>query len=545
MPQSGGFQRECDCYDCRERRRLQLQQLIASKLKEYKEENSSNIEEFDKLLIFIESVKKIQTQPEVEKKYTATWGYKPNYFIDPKEFSEYSIPELKDDNTGKDNTMTGYEYVQTHNLHRANYSHMRAMLQHAWKNTGQRVPFDIDTRFQRDNHKIAEYLRETFSDSQLDQAHYDARATYSRGRPKGARNIDKIKSFNELDTVFKDESSQFNQDNAKALEENKNQDTSDFVLMSWLKQQGYVNATDLGRVASNVGLALKTYVEEEIAKIKLNVPTTIEIKRTNLPTLDMGVQHRCFPSLLKICNASLRGGSHLNVWVYGPAGTGKSTAAELVAKALELEFYTLGKQSTEYGILGFINVSGYQTTEFRRAYENGGIFCGDEIDGWMPDALIALNMALANGHCAFPDKMVKRHPNFIFIACANTVGTGATMDYVGRMKQDAAFLDRFVSLYWPLDEALEDSLVANKQWLGRVRYVRNKIQQVGIKGHLITPRAAIFGEALLAAGLSIKEVEQSTLQKGLSDTQWSQVKPPTSWIDDVAPIFEQEQDYAA
>lgn len=285
---------------------------------------------------------------------------------------------------------------------------------------------------------------------------------------------------------------------------------------------------------------IKAYCESNFTKlfdkvnsIELSKPTVVTLERQNLAPLELGVTHRHFPRLLKMCNAALRNKSHLNIWIYGPAGTGKSTAAEKIAEALSLDFYTNGKLATEYAVLGFINTTGYQTTQFRQAFENGGIYLADEIDGSMPDALLALNGALANGHCVFPDKVVKRHPNFIFLAAANTTGTGATIDYVGRFKQDAAFNDRFVFLDWPLDEGLEDSLVADKAWLQRVRYVRSKIISVGIKGHLITPRAAIYGEALLAAGLSIDEVDKSVLQKGLSEAQWSQVKPTYAYSPEV------------
>lgn len=465
-------------------------------------------------------------QLEIEKINNAT-GVK---FTLLKDYPRINIQE--NTNQGDTDTMRGYEYVQPYNRYKANYTHLRAMLNEIWKreNTPGYLRFTIDIKFERDRDKIADYLMNMFTPNQLDNAHNDARANYKRGRPQGALNKDKIKSFSELDALLEDSGVDYSNGTTDGTQENKPTgegmlDISQFVTHTFLKSKNYVNVAELRDILTNVENTLRNHHEQEIAKIKLQAPTILELKRGNLPEIKLGVQHRCFPTLLRMCAASLRSGHKLNAWVYGPAGTGKSTAAEKVAEALELEFYTLGKQSTEYGILGFINVSGYQTTEFRKAYENGGIFCGDEIDGWMPDALIALNMALANGHCAFPDRMVKRHPNFIFIACANTVGTGATMDYVGRMKQDAAFLDRFVSLYWPLDEGLEDSLVANKDWLKRVREVRNAVQRVGIKGHLITPRAAIFGESLLAAGLTMAETEASTLKKGLSDTQWEQVKP--------------------
>lgn len=254
--------------------------------------------------------------------------------------------------------------------------------------------------------------------------------------------------------------------------------------------------------------------------IHLNTPTIVHIQPIDAPTIDMGVQHNAFPTLLNYCRAVRA------IWMYGPAGTGKSMACENVAKALGREFRTNGKLSEDVHLLGYKDAMGiYRSTHFRDAYENGHIYCADEIDGWLPDALIALNNALANGHCAFPDKIVPRHPDFIFIGAANTTGKGGTIEYVARFQHDAAFLDRFVTLEFSHDNGLEDYCVSNKTWLKRVRYVRDRCaNQSTIKNHLITMRAAIYGEKLLAAGIEQEQVEKSTLRKGLTDAQWALIK---------------------
>ncbi len=44
-----------------------------------------------------------------------------------------------------------------------------------------------------------------------------------------------------------------------------------------------------------------------------------------------------------------------------------------------------------------------------------------------------------------------------------------------------------------------------------------------IKGAMVTPRATIYGAALLRAGLSWDIVERTTLKKGMTDAQWQQV----------------------
>ena len=87
------------------------------------------------------------------------------------------------------------------------------------------------------------------------------------------------------------------------------------------------------------------------------------------------------------------------------------------------------------------------STEFRKAYENGGLFLFDEIDASMPGAILAFNAALANNFMDFPDKKVPRHKDFYCIAAANTFGSGADRQYVGRNQLDAASLDRFIDVY--------------------------------------------------------------------------------------------------
>ena len=258
----------------------------------------------------------------------------------------------------------------------------------------------------------------------------------------------------------------------------------------------------------------------EVAKHK---PLIIEIQRANLPTIDMGLQHKHFPKLLKMASARQRNGYALNIWMIGPAGTGKSTAAENVAKALSLPFYTTGSLDAKHEVLGFENAHKYVTTAFRQAWEHGGVFCLDEADGSSPQAMLALNGALAGSLCAYPDATIKRHKDCVIVATANTSGHGASAEYSGRFKQDAAAMDRFVMLDWPIDETLERAMCGNDAWVSLVQSTRAKLATKGIKGAMITPRATLYGEALLAAGLDHSEVVKSVLQKGITDAQWQMV----------------------
>lgn len=65
------------------------------------------------------------------------------------------------------------------------------------------------------------------------------------------------------------------------------------------------------------------------------------------------------------------------------------------------------------------------------------------MDASIPEVLIVLNAAIANGYFDFPIGKVEAHPNFRVIAAGNTLGTGADSQYVGRYCLDRASLDRF------------------------------------------------------------------------------------------------------
>lgn len=320
-----------------------------------------------------------------------------------------------------------------------------------------------------------------------------------------------------------------------------------------LKRELEPQINRIGLEVNNHNEAIKAYVTNEfaainakVASIELAKPTIVTLERKDLPSIELGVQHRHFSELLAMCNASLRGNSRLNVWVYGPAGTGKTTAAKFVAKALALPFYTLGALETGFQVLGYNDAHGnYSTTLFRQCWEHGGVIALDEIDSYSTSAALALNGALANGHCAFPDRLVERHPNCIIIAGANTTGLGGTIEYVGRMKQDAAFLDRFVMLDWPIDEALEDALCANKSWLAIVRHCRAAVISKQIKGAMITPRATLYGESLIDAGLKLERVLAATVKKGMSEAQWAMIQPNKDLLAqcfyDTIPVVKVEQ----
>lgn len=251
-------------------------------------------------------------------------------------------------------------------------------------------------------------------------------------------------------------------------------------------------------------------------------PMIVDVRKWDGTTIKVGRVHPLYSTLLTFVSADIA------VMLKGPAGSGKTFTAEQVAKALSLPFYaqSVGMQTSKSDLMGYMDAHGnYVRSLFRQAYEHGGIFLLDEVDAGNANVLTCLNAALANGVCAFPDGMINRHPDFRCIAAANTFGTGADAQYIGRNQLDAATLDRFAVIEWPYDEALETDIatayadastkatIAN--WIAYVQKVRAVAATLRIR-HVISPRASINGAKALRNGADKATVETVCLWKGIT-----------------------------
>jgi cobaltochelatase CobS len=119
---------------------------------------------------------------------------------------------------------------------------------------------------------------------------------------------------------------------------------------------------------------------------------------------------------------------------------------------------------------------------------------------------------------------VKRHPDFRCIGAANTWGSGATADYIGRNKMDGAFMSRFpVKLAWDYDEAFERQISGNADFTMRVQMARKKARDAGLKV-IIDPRHSMAGSALIEAGFTSDEAAKLTYLAGLKEENMRQVE---------------------
>lgn len=288
-------------------------------------------------------------------------------------------------------------------------------------------------------------------------------------------------------------------------------------------------APTAGVLRDEMAAAIGTLRDEMTAAIADMRPQVTHITLPSKQVVQVaGRQHAEFGNVLK----SVAAGVH--VYLVGAAGTGKSTIAENVAKALGVTFASksVTAQTSEASLVGFVDAHGKTVrTPFRDVFEHGGVFLLDEVDNGNPNVLNVLNSALANGVMAFPDGMVKRHENFVGMASANTYGNGATAEYVGRNPIDAAFLDRFAMVAIDLDEALEQSMLDSvgldaavaKRWLAAVRQSRENVAKYGLRV-IVSPRATIDGAKLIKAGVDVETAYKMRVLKGAKTEQVDKIR---------------------
>lgn len=209
--------------------------------------------------------------------------------------------------------------------------------------------------------------------------------------------------------------------------------------------------------------------------------------------------------------------NNIPVYLSGPAGSGKNHTVEQIAKELGWNFYFSNSVQQEYKITGFVDAGGsFHSTEFYKACtdENDCIFFLDEMDASIPEVLILLNAAIANGYFEFPNGRVNLE-HVHFVAAGNTVGSGADEMYVGRMVLDQATLDRFAIIEFDYCESIEMLITNdNKELVEFIRGLRNSAKTQGIRA-TFSYRCMAMVTKLEKSGMDLKTIITIAVVKGM------------------------------
>ena len=170
-------------------------------------------------------------------------------------------------------------------------------------------------------------------------------------------------------------------------------------------------------------------------------------------------------------------------YLYGPAGTGKTTAAEHIAGALHLPFYFTPSVFEKFDLTGFVDGNGRLIdTPFIKAFTKGGLFLFDEWDVSDPQSIKFFNMVLSQRMFVIPKYgIVKAHKDFHIMAAGNTKGTGATANYPTALVQDASCRNRFTPIYYGYNDSVEMKLAQrDKALISFVHDLRAAVKESGL-----------------------------------------------------------------
>lgn len=178
-------------------------------------------------------------------------------------------------------------------------------------------------------------------------------------------------------------------------------------------------------------------------------------------------------------------------WLFGDAGSGKSTIAKQVADALGLPFYSVSSLQQKYELEGYTDATGKLVeTIFYKAAKEGGIFLFDEASTTSAEVQVAFNSMLANLWYNFPKEgMINAHPDFHIIAADNTTGRGGNSTYSARFQMDASTLDRYTAIRVEYTEELDMAMAENDTELVTfIRDLRKAINEARLS-YTASPRA--------------------------------------------------------
>lgn len=262
----------------------------------------------------------------------------------------------------------------------------------------------------------------------------------------------------------------------------------------------------------------KSSTAKQVGTITGKIKSEIESKNINVPKVQIPeveskseIHHEQYETI-KACLES-----NIPVYLAGPAGSGKNYTVEQIAKELGWNFYFSNSVQQEYKLTGFIDAGGnFHETEFYKACtdNNDCVFFLDEMDASIPEVLVLLNAAIANGYFEFPNGRIDfKHVHFV--AAGNTVGSGADEMYTGRMVLDQATLDRFAIIEFGYSLRIEMAISKNNSDLVTfIHQLRDEATNKGIRA-TFSYRCITMVTKLEKTSMQLKDIMKIAVMKGL------------------------------
>ena len=213
-----------------------------------------------------------------------------------------------------------------------------------------------------------------------------------------------------------------------------------------------------------------------------------------------------------------------NVYMYGPAGTGKNVTAKQCAEALDMPIFYNNTIYTKYDLCGYMDANGQYvpTTFYNFMKAPKGLYFMDEYDNSQSSALVCFNDVLEDKKYTFPNgETLYLDENHKIISAGNTNGQGATEEYNDRYQMDESNRSRFMFVPVTYDPAVEKSIVGESNdildFINDMRRVRDEIGIKLILGYREIKRLKRYEDdddpAELLDNMLIKGMEQDTINE--------------------------------
>ena len=213
-----------------------------------------------------------------------------------------------------------------------------------------------------------------------------------------------------------------------------------------------------------------------------------------------------------------------NVYMYGPAGTGKNVTAKQCAEALDMPIFYNNTIYTKYDLCGYMDANGQYvpTTFYNFMKAPKGLYFMDEYDNSQSSALVCFNDVLEDKKYTFPNgETLYLDENHKIIAAGNTNGQGATEEYNDRYVIDESNRSRFMFVSVTYDPAVEKSIVGEStdilDFINDLRRVRDLLNIKLILGYREIKRLKTYEDdddpAELLDNMLIKGMEQDTINE--------------------------------
>ena len=291
-------------------------------------------------------------------------------------------------------------------------------------------------------------------------------------------------------------------------------------IFASLQNEAYNNGY---KVATEEAAAQVAELTAQVEELK-NRPTTsgtvinITIDGKKTETKVNGIVNPKFARILKY----LANGE--NVYMYGPAGTGKNVTAKQCAEALDMPIFYNNTIYTKYDLCGYMDANGQYvpTTFYNFMKAPKGLYFMDEYDNSQSSALVCFNDVLEDKKYTFPNgETLYLDENHKIIAAGNTNGQGATEEYNDRYVIDESNRSRFMFVSVTYDSAVEKSIVGNStdilDFVNDLRRVRDLLNIKLILGYREIKRLKTYEDdddiPELFNNMLLKGMEQDTINE--------------------------------